>query len=649
MCGIAGVLSEDSEERNLERVRTMCETMTHRGPNEVGFFLGTGVALGIRRLSIIDVANGHQPVYNEDRTVQAVMNGEIYNYKALRKELEARGHRFRSGSDTETIVHLYEEYGDDLVQHLRGMFALALWDDRRKRLLVARDRLGIKPLYYTTDRGRLIFASELKAILQLAEADCGLNWNSVNYLLTFLCTPTTESIVAGVQKLQPGHLMTMDRGGDLRVRRYWTVNFAPNHRLNETEIVERLRDLLMESVRLHQVSDVPVGALLSGGVDSSAVAAAMAWQTGQTIKTFTIGFRDSNFDESCHARRTAAIIGTDHHELILEPDVSEHLDDIVWHLDEPFGDSSAIPTFMVLKLAAEQVTVVLSGDGGDELFAGYDRYRVESRERNYRHIPRPIRKCLGQLGTRMPEGATGRNFLRHIALDGATRYIDSTSLFSAADRRQLFRPQIAQQVEIERPGRELEEYQCRCGGHWLSRLQQLDLAHYLPLDILTKVDRMSMAHSLEARVPLLDHVLVEFAATIPAHLQMSHGVTKSMFKRAVRGLLPDEILERPKRGFAVPLGAWFRGKLEGTVREVLLSERSRRRGVFETGYIEQLLRLHARGRPLDLQLWTLMSFELWCRTFLDKASSRTAAVVERVRHRDAAAQGVREAAGLAHA
>jgi asparagine synthase (glutamine-hydrolysing) len=370
-------------------------------------------------------------------------------------------------------------------------------------------------------------------------------------------------------------------------------------------------------VKIRLVSDVPVGAFLSGGIDSSAVVATMARLSPNPVKTFSIGFPETEYNEAPRARRVADAFGTDHRELILDPDVLECVEDIAWFLDEPFGDSSAIPTYMVSKLAAEEVTVVLSGDGGDELFAGYDKYRVEERERRYRFIPALARRALGGVGGKMPEGMKGRNLLRHISLSGWERYLDASTLFRRDQQEQLFRNELFELLSQDEPWLDKLECLAKTKGDWLSALQYLDLKSYLPLDILTKVDRMSMAHSIEARVPLLDHKLVEFAATIPPKLKLRNGTTKDIFKRAMRGILPDEVLNRRKRGFAIPLGRWFRGRLAGFVRETLLSDTARSRNVFNTGYIERLVALHENGRNLDLQLWTLVSFELWCRTFLD--------------------------------
>lgn len=595
----------------------MCSVLVHRGPDDAGYYLQGGVGLGMRRLSIIDLATGRQPVHNEDGSVQVVLNGEIYNYRELKRSLESLGHVFYTATDTEVIAHLYEEYGSRCVERLRGMFAFALWDGSRRQLLLARDRLGIKPLYYTETEGRFAFASELKALLQLPEVERRLNWGAVNHLFTFLCTPASESIVEGVHKLEAGNILILSPGHAPRIGRYWDVEFDPDHGRSEAYLIERLRALLEESVRMHMMSDVPLGAFLSGGIDSSAVVATMARLSPRPVKTFSIGFREPAYDESDHARRVAQAFGTEHHELIIEPDIVECLEDMAWFLDEPFGDSSAIPTYMVSRLAATEVKVVLSGDGGDELFAGYDRYRVEARERRRQRAPVALRRALGLVGGLLPEGVRGRNFLRHIALDGTERYLDALTLFRAEEKRRLFRPEAAEQLLDDGPWRELAASLENGNGDWLAALQYADLKHYLPLDILTKVDRMSMAHSLEARVPLLDHKLVEFAAGLPPEYRLRDGVSKDLFKRAMRGLLPDTVIDRPKQGFAVPLGAWFRGRLGPFVRDLLLSETCLRRGLFDPAYIEKLLGLHERGRPLDLQLWTLVSFELWCRRFLD--------------------------------
>jgi asparagine synthase (glutamine-hydrolysing) len=635
MCGIAGIFGLNGTPVAYQEIKDMCNVLEHRGPNDEGFYINGNVGFGMRRLSIVDLENGHQPVNNEDGTVHVVMNGEIYNFRELRAELESKGHFFYTECDTEVIVHLYEEYGADCVQKLRGMFAFALWDEPRKRMLVVRDRLGKKPLYYGTFAGRLAFASELKSLLQLPEVDRELNWASVGHLFSFLSTPAGESIIQGVHKLPPGHMMLLEAGKVPNITRYWDVEFKADYSQTEEQCAERLQELLMESVRIRMACDVPYGAFLSGGLDSSAVVAMMARQSSSPIKTFSIGFTEPQFNEAPYAKRVARVFGTEHHELILEPDVLGIIDDLVWYLDEPFGDSSAIPTYMVSKLAAQHVTVALSGDGGDELFAGYDRYVVEQKERRYRHIPSAVRNLLGAVGSRMAEGMKGRNFLRHIALDGVDRYLDASNLFNGDEKRSLFRPEIAEQTIQDDPLRELAISLEKKGTHWLSALQYMDIHHYLPQDILTKVDRMSMAHSLETRSPLLDHKLVEYAATIPPEYKLRDGSTKHILKKAMRGILPDTIIDRRKQGFAVPLGIWFRGELTDFVHDLLLSETSRARKIFNSDYIEKLLAMHHRGRQLDLQLWTLVSFELWCRRFLDQPLVRKSefpGTITHVRH-----------------
>lgn len=617
MCGIAGIIGFDGSPVHLEEMKRMCAAMRHRGPNDDGFYLRAGVGLGMRRLSIIDLSTGRQPVRNEDGTVWTVFNGEIYNFRELRRDLEARGHQFYTTTDTEVIVHLYEEYGERCVEHMRGMFAFAVWDENRRKLLLARDRVGVKPLYYAQIDSRLVFGSELKVLLQLPGVRRSLNWNAVNHLFTYLCTSHTESIIEGVRKLDAGHILVAEAGKDIRISRYWDVDFEPDYSHDEAWFIERLRALLEESVRLRLVSDVPLGAFLSGGIDSSSVVAMMSRLMPEPVKTFSIGFSEQDYDELRYARKVARTFGTDHHELVIDTNVLEVIDDLAWYLDEPFGDSSAIPTYMVSKLAAGFVTVVLSGDGGDELFAGYDRYLVEERERRFRYIPSLLRRGLGAAARLIPEGVKGRNFLRHLSFDGPERYLDASTLFRTEGKAKLFRPDVFRLIEGRDAWRAEREFLDRVNGHWLSSVQYCDIRSYLPLDILTKVDRMSMAHSLEAREPLLDHKLLEFAATVPPELRLKNGATKYIFKQAMRGILPEEIVDRRKQGFAIPLGRWFRGRLDGFVRDLLLSDRAVQRGIFNPAYIEQILEMHKRGRKMDLQLWTLISFELWCRRFLD--------------------------------
>ena len=620
MCGIAGIVRWNDEPVFEHEIRAMCDLMVHRGPDDHGVYVAPGVGIGMRRLSIIGLDTGHQPMSNEDRTIWVVFNGEIYNYASLRHDLQQRGHLFKTTSDTECLVHLYEEHGRALVDHLRGMFAFAIWDGNNRELLLARDRLGIKPLYYTESRHGLIFASELKPILQCHGVDRALDWEAVGHLLTFLATPSERSIVAGIRKLEPARVATARAGEPIRIDRYWDVTFQPDERASEAELIERLRALLEESVALHRVSDVPVGAFLSGGIDSSAVVATLARQHYEPVKTFSIGFSEDGFDELTHARDVAARFGTDHYDLVVRPDVVAIVEDLTWYLDEPFGDTSAIPTYMVSKLAAAHVKVVLTGDGGDEVFAGYERYLVEEREQSFDALPRPLRRAAGAVGTMLPAGTRGKRFLQHLALDGARRYVDASTMFRDDDLRRLLQPDAYRMVATNPGAERAAQSMATFDNDWLSAVQRWDLAAYLPQDILTKVDRMTMAHSIEARPPLIDHRLVEFAATVPARYRLHNGRTKHLFKQAMRGVLPDHIIDRPKQGFAVPLAQWLRKDLATFARDILLSPTARERGLFDLRHVERLLQLNDRGRNLDLQLWTILSLELWCRRFLDRPS-----------------------------
>jgi asparagine synthase (glutamine-hydrolysing) len=625
MCGIAGIARIEGPAPSLDELQSMVESLVHRGPDAEGLYVGGDVAMGMRRLAIIDVDSGAQPIRNEDGTIWTVFNGEIYNHRALRESLEKRGHAFYTASDTETIVHLYEEFGPRCVERLRGMFALAIWDTRRRRLILARDRVGIKPLYYTLVRGRLLFASEIKALLALPEVPREIDGGALAHLLGFLTTPSDRAILSGIRKLEPGTLLVAGPSHAPHVERYWSLRLEPDYSKPVTYFEDGLRAHLDESVRLHLESDVPVGAFLSGGVDSSSIVATMSRFATDRIKTFSIGFKESTHDESAYARLVAERFGTEHHERIVQPrDVFSILEDLVWHLDEPFADSSAIPTYIVCRLAAEHVKVVLSGDGGDEAFAGYDRYLVEQRERRCAKLPRWFRRALAIAGAHMPDGMRGRNLLRHVSLDDTERYLDAGTLFRRAEQLAMLTPTFSELTLASDPWADAAAILEARDGHWLTALQRLDFERYLPLDILTKVDRMSMAHSLEARVPLLDHRLLEFAATIPPEFLLDGDQTKIVLKRALHGTLPDAILTRPKQGFAVPLGTWFRGPLRGWVRDILLSQRARERGVFDPAYVKRLLERHDHGRELDLHVWTLVVFELWCRSFLDARSRPSA-------------------------
>ena len=626
MCGIAGIVRWNDEPVFEHEVRSMCDLMVHRGPDDDGVHVDGGVGIGMRRLSIIGLETGHQPMSNESGTIWVVFNGEIYNYASLRHDLQQRGHVFKTSSDTECLVHLYEEHGKGLVEHLRGIFVFAIWDGPQRQLLLARDRLGIKPLYYAITPHGLAFASELKPLVNCHGVERTLDWEATGHLLTFLTTPAATSIVSGIRKLEPARVAIARADRPLRIERYWDVVFEPDERATEGELIERLRALLDESVALHRVSDVPVGAFLSGGIDSSAVVAALSKQQSGPVKTFSIGFEEAGFDELSYARDVAERLGTDHYDLVVRPDVVAIVEDLTWYLDEPFGDTSAIPTYMVSKLAATHVKVVLTGDGGDEAFAGYDRYLVEAREQRFDRIPSPVRRVAGAIGAALPQGTRGKRFLQHLALDGARRYVDASAMFRADDLRRLLHRDayyaISKHDATDQAARTVDSF----GSDWLSAAQRWDLTAYLPQDILTKVDRTTMAHSIEARPPLIDHRLIEFAATIPSRFRLHNGQTKYLFKQAMRGLLPDHIIDRPKHGFAVPLAQWLRTDLATFARDILLSPTARERNVFDLRQVERLLKLNDRGRNLDLQLWTMLSLELWCRRFLDRpAPARVAA------------------------
>src|SRR5262245_4161891 len=551
MCGIAGFIDIESASPirgDGERARLldrMCQVIRHRGPDDQGMLVKDGVALGMRRLSIIDLAGGHQPISGEDGSVNIVFNGEIYNYRELQTELESCGHSFQTSSDTEAIVHAYEEYGTACVEHLRGMFAFAIWDDRERKLFVARDPVGKKPLYYTTTPdGTFVFGSELKSLLQYANVSRQTDPEALDAYLTLGYVPDTLSIFRGVHKLPPGHHLTFSKG-EVRIAQYWDFRFSSAEPRDEIEYLGELRRLLDESVRLRLVSDVPLGAFLSGGIDSSTIVALMARHMGQPVKTFSIGFHEDSYNELEYARLTAKKYGTDHHEFLVTPEICSIVDELAWHFDEPFADSSAIPTYMVSKLAREHVTVVLSGDGGDELFAGYTRYVVDRGRSAFSYMPGLVRKGLMQpLSSHLPHGTFGRNFIHNISLDPIDRYLDSVSVFTRLNKESLYSDGFRQQLRAEDWVTQcFHKLAAKVGtGNSLDRLLYLDSKTYLPGDIMTKVDRMSMAVSLEARAPLLDHKLIEFVTHIPASMKLAGDETKHILKRAVSDLVPKEIL-----------------------------------------------------------------------------------------------------------
>jgi asparagine synthase (glutamine-hydrolysing) len=625
MCGIAGFADSSTTGRAPEfnLVHRMCDVIRHRGPDDEGIHVEPGVGLGMRRLSIIDLSGGRQPIHNETSTIWVVFNGEIYNYRELRAELESHGHQFATSSDTETIVHAYEQWGEDAFRRLRGMFGIALWDQPNRTLLLARDRAGQKPVHYAERRGRLYFASEIKSLLAAGAIEPSLDLAALDHYLAFLYTPRDASIFEGVHKLPPGHYLRW-RGGRVEVKQYWQIAAAESFRGSDADAVEALGAVLQDAVRSHMVSDVPLGAFLSGGVDSSAVVGMMARASssgGQPVKTFSIGFDEPEFDELEHARTVARHFGTDHHEFVVRPDGLSILDDLIGHFDEPFADSSAIPTWYVSEIARRHVTVVLSGDGGDELFGGYDRYLPHPRVAQFDRLPLPgLRAAASLAWPLLPHGAKGKNFLRHVARDPAGRYLDSIALFHADERAALYTPDVRARLRRDSESTLARHFERFAALPHDSRMMRFDFETYLPEDVLTKVDRMSMAHSIESRVPLLDNEVIDFAATLPARLKIRDGRRKHVLKETLRTLLPDSILNRRKQGFGVPLGTWFRGGLTGLFSEVLDAPRTRQRGYFEPAFVSRLLAEHLRGeRDHTLRLWQLLVFELWHRHYLDTA------------------------------
>jgi len=604
-------------------IKQMCDVIEHRGPDDEGYFVRDDVALGMRRLSIIDLATGRQPMSNEDGTIWIIFNGEIYNHRELRHALIKRGHVFSTRSDTETIVHLYEEEGERCVERLRGMFAFAIWDQRDHKLFMARDRVGKKPLHYAFVRGTLIFGSEIKSLLQHPAMERKVNPNAISDFLSFGYVPDPATAFQNILRLPPGFALTL-KNGHLRVYPYWDFNYSGQsvHKpaRGEGDYVAELRELITESVRLRLESDVPLGAFLSGGIDSTTVVATMAREMGRPVKTFSIGFSESDYDELAYARTAARHFHTDHHEFVVTPDVCKLVEEIVWHHDEPFADVSSIPTYVVSKMAREHVTVVLSGDGGDELFGGYERYLVDDRRRGFDCIPSVIRKGLLRLSRSLPQSAYGKNFLRNASLAAPARYVDSLCYISEDAKHALLSDETRRGLGNYNSADAFANlFAVPASPDPLDHLLYLDSKTYLPGDILTKVDRMTMAHSIEARAPLLDHKLIEFVQGIPAGLKLRGRETKSILKKAVAGLIPEEIINRPKQGFGVPIRKWFNGELRELLHDTLTDKQARERGLFNQRAVLAVLDEHRRGRRDNaLHLWGLLTLELWHRGFIDR-------------------------------
>lgn len=635
MCGITGVVYTDpSRLVDGALFRRMTDLLTHRGPDADGYLFGEGVALGQRRLSIIDLTTGDQPIYNEDRTKAVVFNGEIYNFRELRRDLEASGHRFRTASDTEVIVHAWEQWGDACLENLRGMFALALWDSRDRRLLLARDRVGKKPLYYVHDGARLLFASELKALLADPSVKRAPSSEALDDYLTFGAIPAPRTIYQGVAQLPPAHRLVWE-DGRTRVSEYWDLVFREGRARTEAEYLEELGGVFDEAVRLRMISDVPLGAFLSGGVDSSAVVASMAAQSSRPVATTTVVFAENAFNEASHAQAVARTLGTDHREVLVKANAVDVLPTLVWHLDEPFADSSVLPTYYVSRATRERVTVALSGDGGDEVFGGYEwRYRLNLLEDSVRgRLPSWLRsRVLGPLGDvwpkgdRLPRPLRWKCFLRNLSLDAESAYFHDMSLFTPADKRQLLTEELRGTLNGHDPFALFERLFARVRGlDHLSRILYVDTKSYLPNDILVKVDRMAMANSLEVRSPFLDHKVMEFAATVPSALKVRGMTSKYLLKRYLERRVPPSVVHRPKMGFSIPLADWLRGELRELATDLLFSKTARARGYFVPSQVRRLWDGHQRGvRNHSHQLWALMMLELWHRLFIDETRDAVA-------------------------
>jgi asparagine synthase (glutamine-hydrolysing) len=631
MCGINGIALSSRSRRTvsaavLERMR---DVLTHRGPDDAGLFIDGRVGLGHRRLSIVDVRGGHQPMKNEDGTLHIVYNGEIYNHAEFREPLKASGHIYETHCDTETILHLYEEHGQGCVEHLRGMFAFAIWDQQRRELFVARDRLGVKPLYYAqTGDGSLYFASEIKALLETSEVKAEINYVALPDYLANHATSGEETLFAGIKRLLPGHTLLW-RDGIVRINKYWDVSFAKSNddKRSDGDYVAEWSELFRESVRLRLMADVPLGMFLSGGIDSSAIAAVMSGMVAEPIKTFSVAFAEREANELEYARLVARAFKTNHHEVVVNPqDFFSALPKLVWHEDEPIAHPSSVALFFVSQLAAQHVKVVLTGEGSDELLGGYARYRktilnISLGERYQALVPRDIRNAVKERVKGLPpESRLGQKLRRtflNLNPDIESIYFDNFAVFPRAMQPNLFTAQARERVGAIDPYAGMRDTFANTDAtSLLDRLLYADTKTYLH-ELLMKQDQMSMAASIESRVPFLDHKLVEFSARLPERMKLRGATTKYILRASMKGLLPPEILTRPKMGFPVPVGSWFRGAYASLVQEYVLSDRALDRGIFEPSFVRTLVRRHQAGENHAERIWALLNFEMWQRQFFD--------------------------------
>ena len=651
MCGICGEVDFRTKSVRVDSVRKMCDVLAHRGPDDEGMVFirddkrieverlssayqdgnGFEVGLGHRRLSIIDLsAAAHQPMCNEDGRIWIVFNGEIYNFQETKEILFRKGHSFKSKSDTEVILHAYEEWGVECLNHFCGMFSFAIWDSNLKRLFIARDRLGKKPLVYLNRNGRFAFASEIKALLQVPGVEKKINRNAIHQYLTYQYVPSPDTIFEGIKKLPPAHYLLYDRDGNLRIERYWRLYFNSSHHtdFDTQELSDRIRTELEESVRRRLISDVPLGAFLSGGVDSSLIVGLMAKLTDHPVKTFSIGFEEKDFDELYYARIVANHFSTDHHEFIVKPDAIEILPKLVWHYNEPFADSSAIPTYYVANMTKDYVKVVLTGDAGDENFAGYPRYLRSRWVASFTRIPDKLRKDLlpkflrASSGLHLREKTLNRlsGFMEALSTDQARNYAEQIKIFNAKEKENIYAKDFGQKVEKIDPLNFLvNKFEESGTEDFLEQMLYADINSYLPEDLLIKMDIATMANSLEARVPFLDHHFMEFVAGIPSQLKLKGFKSKFILREAFRDFLPKAIFKRRKMGFGVPISRWFRNELKDYVYEILLDPRTLNRGYFRRDGIEHLLNDHMAARyDHSSKIWALLFLENWFRVFIDK-------------------------------
>jgi asparagine synthase (glutamine-hydrolysing) len=631
MCGIAGIVDFDGRDIPIPLVQSMCTAICHRGPDDEGVLQIPSApsasepraVLGNRRLSIIDIAGGHQPQSNEDGSIWTVQNGEIYNFQELRRRLEANGHRFTTNSDTEIIVHLYEEMGEQFARELDGMFAIALWDDRRKKLVLARDRFGKKPVLYAEAAGRLWFASEFQGLLADPAIKREIDLDALDEYLSFMAVPAPLTIYQQIRKLPPAHVLVRDASGT-RVERYWRLDYTPKIRISEAEAAAEVRRLLTEAVRKRLISEVPLGAFLSGGVDSSAVVALMAGLQSSPVKTFSIGFDDPRFNELAHARRVAERYGCEHHEFEVHPKAIEILPQLARHYGEPYADSSAIPSFYLAQLTRRHVTVALNGDGGDEIFAGYNWHYAGRLAERWQHVPSPLRAAAEAIGTVIPTGSNRRStlsqaarFIRGAGRPRPERYRAWLSVFMPELKAALY----ANRSLHARTDRLAQVFDGLEGLDGVDAMLAADVAWYLPTDLLVKMDIATMAHSLEARSPFLDWRLAEFVARLPSDMKVRGRTLKYLLRQAVGDLVPPDNVNRPKQGFAVPIAGWFRGELRDFLADHVLSDRFNARGLFRPAEVRRIFDAHQReAHDYAHHLWVLLMLELWFRHFMDQAA-----------------------------